>query len=124
MYIVKRKKWKRKKNSFFFSSRRRHTRYISVTGVQTCALPIFSNISDGKAEIVIVKHFPLIVVPFLALRLFTGSIHKSKYTEICQSNELKILNNEIQFVHIDGEPFEISEDIDIKLIPASLSVIC
>ena len=29
---------------FFFSSRRRHTRYISVTGVQTCALPIYSNI--------------------------------------------------------------------------------
>ena len=27
-------------NFFFFSSRRRHTRYISVTGVQTCALPI------------------------------------------------------------------------------------
>src|ERR1044072_9088445 len=26
--------------SCFFSSRRRHTRYISVTGVQTCALPI------------------------------------------------------------------------------------
>src|ERR1044072_179912 len=25
---------------FFFSRRRRHTRYISVTGVQTCALPI------------------------------------------------------------------------------------
>ena len=25
---------------FFFSSRRRHTKYISVTGVQTCALPI------------------------------------------------------------------------------------
>ena len=28
---------------FFFSSRRRHTRYISVTGVQTCALPILKN---------------------------------------------------------------------------------
>ena len=27
---------------FFFSSRRRHTRYISVTGVQTCALPIYT----------------------------------------------------------------------------------
>ena len=25
---------------FFFSSRRRHTRYGTVTGVQTCALPI------------------------------------------------------------------------------------
>ena len=26
---------------FFFSSRRRHTRYGTVTGVQTCALPIW-----------------------------------------------------------------------------------
>src|SRR3546814_2665861 len=28
---------------FFFSSRRRHTRCALVTGVQTCALPIFSK---------------------------------------------------------------------------------
>ncbi len=27
----------------FFSSRRRHTRCTSVTGVQTCALPIFMH---------------------------------------------------------------------------------
>jgi len=30
---------------FFFSSRRRHTRYSGVTGVQTCALPIWQ---DGR----------------------------------------------------------------------------
>src|SRR3546814_15559636 len=28
---------------FFFSSRRRHTRCALVTGVQTCALPIFGD---------------------------------------------------------------------------------
>src|SRR3546814_9924240 len=28
---------------FFFSSRRRHTRCALVTGVQTCALPIFRH---------------------------------------------------------------------------------
>src|SRR3546814_4904440 len=28
---------------FFFSSRRRHTRCALVTGVQTCALPIFTS---------------------------------------------------------------------------------
>src|SRR3546814_7620694 len=39
--------------SFFFSSRRRHTRCALVTGVQTCALPIFGstggapNVDDG-----------------------------------------------------------------------------
>src|SRR3546814_3197718 len=30
-------------DSFFFSSRRRHTRCALVTGVQTCALPIFKD---------------------------------------------------------------------------------
>src|SRR3546814_4181425 len=29
--------------SFFFSSRRRHTRCALVTGVQTCALPIYAD---------------------------------------------------------------------------------
>src|SRR3546814_4591734 len=33
---------------FFFSSRRRHTRCALVTGVQTCALPIF-----GIAEVIV-----------------------------------------------------------------------
>src|SRR3546814_6840379 len=32
---------------FFFSSSRRHTRCALVTGVQTCALPIFINDSPG-----------------------------------------------------------------------------
>src|ERR1044072_3083634 len=36
-----------------FSSRRRHTRYISVTGVQTCALPISChNHPDAEPEYV------------------------------------------------------------------------
>src|SRR3546814_14503481 len=39
---------------FFFSSRRRHTRCALVTGVQTCALPIFRigrmDASDAEVE--------------------------------------------------------------------------
>src|SRR3546814_8972630 len=33
---------------FFFSSRRRHTRCALVTGVQTCALPIFLAADRGR----------------------------------------------------------------------------
>src|SRR3546814_7905335 len=33
---------------FFFSSRRRHTRCALVTGVQTCALPIFPHDIKGQ----------------------------------------------------------------------------
>src|SRR3546814_16497204 len=35
---------------FFLSSRRRHTRCALVTGVQTCALPIFAADDDGLLE--------------------------------------------------------------------------
>src|SRR3546814_5825202 len=37
---------------FFFSSRRRHTRCALVTGVQTCALPIFigSGAAGGETD--------------------------------------------------------------------------
>src|SRR5210317_2036895 len=35
---------------FFFSSRRRHTRFLNVTGVQTCALPIYGDHKGGLAQ--------------------------------------------------------------------------
>src|SRR3546814_1037716 len=35
---------------FFFSSRRRHTRCALVTGVQTCALPIFEAAVEGEGR--------------------------------------------------------------------------
>src|SRR3546814_1661036 len=35
---------------FFFSSRRRHTRCALVTGVQTCALPIYETLEDDAAQ--------------------------------------------------------------------------
>src|SRR5205085_10501815 len=42
---------------FFFSSRRRHTR-LTVTGVQTCALPIFEPATNGKAAACCTVHAP------------------------------------------------------------------
>src|SRR3546814_7417581 len=35
---------------FFFSSRRRHTRCALVTGVQTCALPIYIVVATTRPE--------------------------------------------------------------------------
>ena len=61
---------------FFFSSRRRHTIYISVTGVQTCALSIFPKITR-----LLLLTIPLIAVTMVLhdvsgwwQRFFCGSI--------------------------------------------------
>src|SRR3546814_1027795 len=40
----------------FFSSRRRHTRCALVTGVQTCALPIYEMVVMTKANFDMVKN--------------------------------------------------------------------
>src|SRR3546814_13098205 len=40
---------------FFFSSRRRHTRCALVTGVQTCALPIWRRFKGSLADLEAVK---------------------------------------------------------------------
>src|SRR3546814_1773852 len=37
---------------FFFSSRRRHTRCALVTGVQTCALPIWASDTPSDSSII------------------------------------------------------------------------
>src|SRR3546814_5680403 len=38
---------------FFFSSRRRHTRCALVTGVQTCALPIYAMLAQPRGAYVV-----------------------------------------------------------------------
>src|SRR3546814_18854510 len=44
---------------FFFSSRRRHTRCALVTGVQTCALPIYIGARRRTfAQVRVVKPYP------------------------------------------------------------------
>src|SRR3546814_5935041 len=44
---------------FFFSSRRRHTRCALVTGVQTCALPIFCIAEPGWSIIAGEPQWPI-----------------------------------------------------------------
>src|SRR3546814_14970941 len=52
---------------FFFSSRRRHTRCALVTGVQTCALPIFNGLQRNKGI-----EFSLDGEPVKGLRVIAG----------------------------------------------------
>src|SRR3546814_5827339 len=69
---------------FFFTSRRRHTRCALVTGVQTCALPIYRlfgkaaySAADKKRMVVLLKKHGLIagaVGRFITLRVNRGPL--------------------------------------------------
>src|SRR3546814_7167383 len=56
---------------FFFSSRRRHTRCALVTGVQTCALPIFlTGIRLDDVGLILQGAIPAAVLALLVQGLF------------------------------------------------------
>ena len=81
---------------FFFSSRRRHTRYISVTGVQTCALPIWDNLRQS-GRIGCANDYELFLKPIVKLLENTqgASRHQGKipaYTTGGLQVQKKVMN--------------------------------
>src|SRR3546814_5345604 len=71
---------------FFFSSRRRHTRCALVTGVQTCALPIFPVVDldpliggEGKdVLLLLVARFPVETAGEMAVLLLQAEFRSEE----------------------------------------------
>ena len=83
-----------------------------------------SKIDDGLLDICMIRKFPGILIPVLATRLFTKSIHRSSYSEIIPAKQAEITGNDVFKGHIDGEPVELVSPIRISIDPGSLYVIC
>ncbi|MBI4930104.1 MAG: YegS/Rv2252/BmrU family lipid kinase [Bacteroidetes bacterium] len=77
---------------------------------------------DGLLDLCVVKDFPFRNFPLMAARLFTHSIHRSKFVEIIKVKEVTI-RQEKTIAHIDGEPYNMGNELRIKINPLSLKVI-
>ena len=77
---------------------------------------------DGLLDLCIVNDFPYINFPFMALRLFTNSIDRSKFVEIIKFKEA-VIRQKYDFAHIDGEPYMVGNELKVKIDPLSLTVI-
>jgi len=82
-----------------------------------------ADIRDGKLEIAIMRGFPLIKAPGVGTRLFLKNINKSVYVETYQSTNVIIKRTSPGVIHFDGEPTEMGELLNIKIIPGGLKVI-
>src|SRR3546814_8489550 len=77
---------------FFFSSRRRHTRCALVTGVQTCALPIYHLNAALRAHVMfhrdveyIVKDGEIVIVDEFTGRTMPGRSEERRVGKECVS---------------------------------------
>jgi diacylglycerol kinase (ATP) len=82
-----------------------------------------SSLTDGLLDVCIVKPFPLYKLPLLAYQMLRATTHQSKMVEIIRGKNIHIARVGAGPIHLDGEPFEMDETIDIKVIPSSLQVI-
>lgn len=80
-------------------------------------------IDDGLLNVIVLRKFPILVAPLLALRLFTKSIHKSSFVTNYSCKKLEINCSEKIFSHIDGEPTNIGFPIKVEVLHKALKVL-
>ncbi|MFC2104896.1 diacylglycerol/lipid kinase family protein [Bacteroidota bacterium] len=81
-----------------------------------------ADIQDGKLEVAIMRSFPLITAPGIGARLFLKNIDKSVYLETYKCNNIIVKRKSPDVVHFDGEPGEMGEILNIKVIPEGLNI--
>lgn len=83
-----------------------------------------ADIQDGKIDVCVMKPFhPLFGALDLGIRLFTKRMDGSKSLKISQTQSVKLDRDQAGFVHLDGEPFEMPEQLEISVSPKSLNVV-
>jgi YegS/Rv2252/BmrU family lipid kinase len=82
-----------------------------------------ADISDGKLEVAILKQFPIVTAPSMGVRLFLKNIDKSSYIETFQCESVVLKRSSSDVIHFDGEPEEMGEILNVKIVPRGLNVL-
>jgi diacylglycerol kinase (ATP) len=80
-------------------------------------------VSDGWLEVCIVKPFPMYCFPILGWRMLNKTIQHSAYVSITQAQNIKITRPTAGPVHLDGEPYQMNDEILIQINPLSIHLI-
>jgi YegS/Rv2252/BmrU family lipid kinase len=83
----------------------------------------FADVKDGILDVSMMKKFPAILAPHLVYRLMNNIIHQSRFFDRTFGKSVTVQNEGDMQGHIDGEPVTFSGNLNIQVVPGSLSVI-
>lgn len=83
-----------------------------------------ASVNDGILDVCIVHKFPLYILPKMIFHLFNKSADQSSYVEIIPGKNIQIEVDKVSPVHVDGEPIELGDKLDISIMPKALKIIC
>ncbi len=81
------------------------------------------KLDDGKFEVVIIRPFPRYKILGITYKMIRGTLHTSEYAEVISCSEATIETYKGISLQIDGEVFEKTRLINIKVLPSALKVI-
>lgn len=82
-----------------------------------------ANICDGKLDVVIITEIPPLMVPEVALMMFTGNFNHCRLVESYQCRRVSIECEESDYSHFDGEAAEITNQLHFHTVHKGLKVI-
>lgn len=83
-----------------------------------------ASMTDGLLDVTVVKPFPVVEAPQMAMQLFAGNLDENQHVETFRSENIRIvLPSPDSVVHVDGEPFELEGILNIGIHKAGLYVL-
>lgn len=69
------------------------------------------------------KKFPLYLMPWIALRAFMGTLHRSKYANTKKIKFIRITHPNLKYFQVDGECKPCSSSLQVSILPKKLKII-
>lgn len=82
-----------------------------------------ASMEDGWLDICVVRPFRGILFPKMVYHLFNKSANKSGYVESFRVKAARILVDDGEMVHLDGEPHQLGGVLEVNVLPKSLKVL-
>ena len=83
-----------------------------------------SSLTDGYLDVCIIHPISLLKLPLLAFQMITAKNTPVKLgKKLSEEKHIRIERNAPDAVHLDGEPLQLGEMLEIKIVPASLNVL-
>ncbi|MGO3653075.1 MAG: diacylglycerol/lipid kinase family protein [Sphingobacterium sp.] len=82
-----------------------------------------ASVNDGVLDVCVVHKFPLYALPLMVFHLFNRTVNQSEYVEIITGENITIKQEEGAPVHLDGEPMDLGNEIQIEVQKNALHII-
>lgn len=82
-----------------------------------------ADMQDGLVDIVILKPFKVYELAQITLQLFSKGLESNVHQHSYQTSRAVLIREEPGVVHLDGEPMEMPERIEIEVLPGAIKVV-